>query len=734
MVVIVAGFYFYARYRVHKAIGELPQKLGVEIQQSTEGFSLSKSEGGRTLFTIKASKAVQYKQGGRASLKDVNIVVYGKDSKRFDQIYGAEFDYDPQAGTVAANGEVHIDLQGNAEGSVRPEQGPPQELKNPVHLKTSGLVFNQKTGIAHTDHELEFRVPQASGTAKGATYDSNANELTLEADVLLTTSGPRVTEIRAAKGVITKDPQPQIALNSVKIAQEQTSIDARAVSIFIRQDTNTIDHITATGDVTMRRSGPDALYVMAPRADIVTGEKNVVRSAVLTGGVQFKVSGDQNGEVTAGRLDLDFGGKSRLQSVRASENVVMRQLPSAESKQTVEIASAGMIAKARNGRAITSAETAGAGRVTFVQANSKPGEKTTITADSFRAQFSSLGKLDVIRGDGNAKIVASAPDQPDKVSTSKSLVAEFAPGGGISSIVQDGGFEYFEAAGKNTNERRATALRAKYTPDDETLTLSGNPRLVDGGMTITAQSIRVDRQRGDAFAQGAVKTTYSDLRPDPSGAMLARSEPVHVTAKNMNVQRLSGIARYTGGARLWQGANIVEAPTIEFNRTERTLTAQGTQGQAVSSVFVQVDRAGKATPGVVTAGKLTYTDRDRRARYSGGVTAKSSEMTITADHVDILLRASGEQKPGFTGPSQLQQIIAEQKVVIQDPSRRATGNRLVYTPTNGEFVLTGGPPTVTDVQYGTVRGDSLTFYSHDDRVVVESAGSSRTVTRTRIRQ
>src|SRR5437868_3494937 len=87
MLLIVAGFYGYARYRVRKAVRELPPKLGVEVQQSTEGFTYSQSVAGRTIFTIHAARAIRYKgETGRAELKDVNIVVYGRQSNRFDQI------------------------------------------------------------------------------------------------------------------------------------------------------------------------------------------------------------------------------------------------------------------------------------------------------------------------------------------------------------------------------------------------------------------------------------------------------------------------------------------------------------------------------------------------------------------------------------------------------------------------------------------------------------------------
>ena len=161
LVLVVFGFYCYARYRAHSLIRKLPQ-LQAEVKQSSEGFTFSKSENGRTLFTIHAAKSVEYKQGGRAELHDVNIIVYGKGADRFDQIYGSVFQYDPVSGDVVAQGDVQIDLENNTQGRLSPDQAPPQILKNLVHIKTRGLSFNQKTGYAVTHEAIEFRMPQAS--------------------------------------------------------------------------------------------------------------------------------------------------------------------------------------------------------------------------------------------------------------------------------------------------------------------------------------------------------------------------------------------------------------------------------------------------------------------------------------------------------------------------------------------------------------------------------------------
>jgi lipopolysaccharide export system protein LptA len=91
-----------------------------------------------------------------------------------------------------------------------------------------------------------------------------------------------------------------------------------------------------------------------------------------------------------------------------------------------------------------------------------------------------------------------------------------------------------------------------------------------------------------------------------------------------------------------------------------------------------------------------------------------------------------------TGPSQLNQIIATGNLTIeqQNPSRRAAGERLVYTASDGKFVLTGSTgkiPSIFDAERGEITGDSLTFFSRDGRVQVGSGENSRTVTRTRIK-
>ena len=77
-------------------------------------------------------------------------------------------------------------------------------------------------------------------------------------------------------------------------------------------------------------------------------------------------------------------------------------------------------------------------------------------------------------------------------------------------------------------------------------------------------------------------------------------------------------------------------------------------------------------------------------------------------------------------------MVAEGDVVIQQPTRRADGQKLVYTAADDKFVLTGGPPSIFDAEQGKITGVSLTFFRRDDRVLVEGEASTPVVTQTRV--
>ncbi len=734
LVALVLGSYLYKRQVERRVVAKVSQKLGVDVQQTTEGFTLSKSEGGRTLFTLRAGKAVQYKEGGRATLEDVSIVVYGRRADRYDQIYGSQFEYNQATGEVAARGEVHIDLEA-AGAEPHPDQAPPPELKNPIHLKTSGLVFNQKTGIAETRERIEFRIPQGWGTAQGARYDSKANLLTFGSEVRVKTTGHEGAEIRAARATISKEPR-QVALEDVRIEQLERTVEAGRAVVFLRED-NSVERIEVEGNVRASEGGEHSLLMQAPRGVFRMDEKDRLRSGELLGGVTLEASGGSSLSGSAGRVALEFGGESRLSKVRALGQVRVQQTPEAAEKgkrrsppgQPMELTAESVDLYIAEGRRVERALISGSPQIRLLPAGgASPATTTTVSAAQFQASFDSSNRPRVLHGAPEARIVSSTPGQPDKVSASRELDVLFDRSGSIAGVTQQGGLRYSDGS------RQAQGERGRYVPATDTIELTGAPQATDGSLSITASVLRLRQRSGEAEAEGAVKTTYRAAGRQAGGALLASDEPIHVTAASLRAHPPT--AHYGGGARLWQGSNIVQAPSLDFNRERRSLVAQGSAAQPVTTVFVQEDKQGKPTAVTVTGARLSYSDPERRARFEGGVTLKSADQTVTAESMEVYLLAAGEKSAAAAGASRVERVVATGPVVVEAPGRRATGTRLVYTAAEGKFEITGDaahPPTLSDAERGTAIGDSVTFYNHGDRVVVSSR-ASRTVTQTQVQK
>ncbi|MGB8581877.1 MAG: LPS export ABC transporter periplasmic protein LptC [Candidatus Sulfotelmatobacter sp.] len=778
---VVAGMYIYARLRQHSVLKGFPGRISYDIKQTASGFQFSKSQAGRTVFTIRAKEVKEFKVNGRAELHDVTIILYGSDTSRFDQIYGENFTFDPKSGNITAKGGVQIDLQANPAGVSAPDQATPKELKNPIHLTTSDLVFNRDSGDASTNSRVDFQTPQATGWAVGVQYSAKSKTLTLASQIHVTLTGQNAASIFAAHGTITRDPR-EVVLDHARMERESGTLQSDQATFFLGAE-NEVERIVATGNVNAESTLQEDNQMRA-RADdaelLLASKQNLLRTATLTGRVHVERIGSRPMQGDAGRVILDFLGQNQLQKVHATDGVRLAQHGAATNTsaanssppQNFDITAPIIDFFVIDGRRLDRAQTSGAARITITPAanqnSTSNAQSTVITAGRFDAEFTATpegqSRLTSFHGAPDAKIVNLMPGVPDRVSTSQTLDATFLPEGGIASIMQQGSVAYTD--NQPPEERtQAWADKALYTPVDQILVLAGKPRVADGGMITTANTIRINRGTDDAFADGSVKSTYSDLKEQPNGALLASSSPIHVTAAKMTAHNSPAVALYEGNARLWQDANIIEAPSIQFDRERRSLVAQGNTTQPVSTVLVEEkldhpndpgtgksesakpqhrgenksnkkteEKLDQGSPVTVTSAKLTYADADRQAHYTGGVTAKGTGFEATADEMDayLLPRSQASTNQSLSGPGRLDRMVAQGNVVIQQPGRRAEGQTLLYTASEDKFVLTGGPPSIFDAERGKITGVSLTFFRADDRVLVEGKASTPVVTQTRV--
>jgi lipopolysaccharide export system protein LptA len=315
-------------------------------------------------------------------------------------------------------------------------------------------------------------------------------------------------------------------------------------------------------------------------------------------------------------------------------------------------------------------------------------------------------------------------------------------------------------------EERATAERAVYDGDLERTTLTGSVQVNNGTNVLWADRVVSEQQTGDATADGLVKASYRQAG--------STDEPVHVLAARAELKHDSQVATFYGvagrPARLWQAGSQVEAPVLVFEQKQRRLLAHGEgQGAAmvVHTVLVSSGGAAKGDAGKTAAGKgraagggktdvvrvasreLVYSDEARRADFTGGVLVESSDGTMRAGQAAAYLQGAPVGKApgstaggkagagGFMGGS-VERVVATGHIDMEQPGRRATGEQLVYTASDGMFVLTGTAavlPKVVDQQQGTVTGTSLRFHAGDENVVVSNGGDAgqRVRTETRVK-
>jgi lipopolysaccharide export system protein LptA len=571
-------------------------------------------------------------------------------------------------------------------------------------------------------------------------------------------------------------------------------VQADEATLFLGPE-NEVERVLASGNVNGETMGQaaDPTHARADEAELLlTGKQNLLRTATLTGNVHVERFGSQPMQGDAGRAVLDFLHQNQLQKIHAADGVRLTQHKASEAPllsqdarnrapvdqatpastpQDFDLTAPIVDFFVAEGHRLDRAQTSGAAQITIspaqnstagnAAASSQPFQRTIITAGRFDAKFTATAdgksRLASIHGAPEAKIVNVAQGMPDRVSTSNTLDATFFPEGGIEAIVQQGSVIYSDGL-PLAKRTQAWADKARYTPADRILLLTGSPRVSDGGMVTTANALRINRANDDAFADGDVKSTYSDLKEQPNGALLASASPIHVTSATMTAHNSPAVALYQGHARLWQDANIIEAPSIQFDRNRRFVLAEGTKAQPVSTVLIQQravqqtaptstsmaekhetkskseEKASQNDPVAIRAERLTYSDPERRAHYEGGVIARGNTFTATADEMDVYLQARNQTHGNqpLAAPGKLDRMVAQGHVVIEQPSRRAQGQTLIYTAADDKFVLTGGPPSIFDAERGKITGVSLTFYRLDDRVLVEGEARTPVVTQTRV--
>ena len=172
----------------------------------------------------------------------------------------------------------------------------------------------------------------------------------------------------------------------------------------------------------------------------------------------------------------------------------------------------------------------------------------------------------------------------------------------------------------------------------------------------------------------------------------------------------------------------------------------GSPAQVVRTVLVNSAApkpgAKQQAPVRVLSREMTYTDATREVVFRGPVQLNDQDGVMRSNEATVYLApkdvAAAKASADVSLGGKVDHMVAVGAVELEQPGRRATGERLVYTASDRTFVLTGTkamPPKMVDEAQGSVTGASLRFRSGDDSVeVVGGDGVERVHTVAKMKQ
>jgi lipopolysaccharide export system protein LptA len=775
LVALLTAYIGYGRYRALQTYTRLLKRSGVSITHETDGFTYSQSVQGKTIFTIHAARAVQHGDG-QWTLHDVVMTFYGREPGVTDHVQASEVEYDEKQGIARAQGEVHMDLQAPQALSGTRTEPSKQEDAALIHVRTSGLVYLRKLGVAATDQPVEFRYGGVQCTARGAEFNTSQSTLRLLAEVHLTGEAHgQPLDVTATQADM--DRTANIAnLTLPVVTSLGRSARADAATLQLRKD-GTLERAQAGGNVVLRADTPHAgmREVTAARLDATLNEQTVPRTARLSGGVVLTDSNPLRPmHGSAAQVDASFNEQGVPASVTATggAKMAMTQAPApgargqalARELEAAKIValfvpaakgSAKTTAQLRQVTATGSARARGESLTTAAKGVAGGALKSTLVAgDELQLSFEAGARPQpqTLHGSGHTVLQQDAPFAEQQVSTGDTLEMAFAakPAGKTAATASAAQDEFAITSAQQSghvsiHDRAATkpgapstpgavssggAERAAYDGITQKLTLTGDAHLTGDNASLSAPTVVVDRVGNVAEAFGGVRATLESAPAPGAGPSAKPAAATHVLAASARFEHESKLAVFRGTdaqpARLWQDASQVQAAELSFDGLHHTFSARPAgAGALVHAVFAGAPATDAAKPEKKPDGPATK--REGKPAATNLVRVASPKM----DYNDVQREAvfsGGVQMNGTLGEvrSQRALVYLTPAPPVGDRKPTAAGASIQPSPMNGSLqrvVVLGGVQLEQPGRRGT--GEQLVYTAATDNFVLTGTPEHR---------
>jgi lipopolysaccharide export system protein LptA len=744
------GVTYYTRLKLQagSALAK-PKALAPGTLAASHAWTYRQTTNGKMAISVHAEDTQEIE--GKQQLTGVELDIFHKEGNEYDHVKCAKAEFDMNQGVLYSDGDVEITM------GVSVDKPPTGRL---IVIKSSGVRVESKTGKAHTDRLATFQFDRGEGKGVGADYDPNTRELVMHSQVDLTWRGtdPNTVPMKVAAGEVTyKEREAKVFLSPwSKLTRDTMLLNAGpAVVTLVNGSIKLVETQNAVG--ADQRPGRNLDY-SAKQLRLDFDDNNQIQK--ITGVDQARLVSKQETTITtmtADQVVMDFdtsGDGSVLQTAVASGSSMVETNPvpakDVELADTRILKSDTLRTKMRaGGQEIESVETDMPGSIEFIPNRPEQphrwmnGDRVSITYGP-KNQIQSFRSVNVTTRTEKPKLPDSKETPAPELTWSKDLLATFQPNSSqLGKLEQWGNFRY------EAGERHAKADRAALDQPNNLIDLIGGARISDATGSADAEKIQLNQMSGDFSAEGNVSSTrLPDKKKEDAGGMLSEDEPLHARAKKMSSLDNSQQIRYEGNAVLWQGANRLEADIVEIDREKSVLKAHGhVLSQLLDKADSPPSEADKATDKgsgkakaatskksttksatnqaarvftVVKAAELEYNDMTRVADYKDGVTLDRPDMKVKAHEVHAFLRDNSDD-------SSLDHAFADGQVEIVQTApgrvRNGTSEHAEYYVDEDKVILEGGSPLFVDSLRGHTRGEKLTWFSKDDRLLVNGVES-----------
>ncbi len=682
-------------------------------------------------------------------LKGLALKQFNKKDASYTYIKAAKAHFDQRSEIMTSEGPVSIVMNVPVDKDAEDKD----ELAKRVQVQTSGVTYDTKTFKVQTDQLANFIFPNGTGKSVGVEYDPHTKTLHLKSQVVLDRNGMHIE----AGDLVYNEAEQKIYLTPWSKLQRQTmNVEAKLSVVTLSDDkeqrgkVRQIDSEQAKG--TDNRKGRQVEYSANHMTARFDDEGNMTEVIGNHNARVVSVQERAKTVITGDKADLHFelqtkAGKDKpdsyLQSVVAEGHAIAESSP---VEQPGVVPTETRILRSdtidldmkTGGQEVQEIHTPSKAQLEFLP-NRPDQVHRVLDSSKMRIIYGDHSYVDTFMG-WNVTTHTDKPPAPGQkkppapsFTWSDEMTAKFLPNSSsIDHIEQRGNFRYQEG------DRKASSNRAVLEQKINRITLIDHAKVSDDTGSTQGDLIVMDQVTGDMDVTGKVLSVRApDKSQKPGTSMLDQTQPLQARADKMRSRENNYHMFYDGNVVMWQGANRITADKIEINRDDQTLIAAGhviselvdnkkapdAPPPAGNSPKVSTPPAVPANPvyTVVKAPNMVYHDDTRVALYSGGVILLRNAMTVKSDELRAFLTPKTDDN---NGDSSLDHAFADGAMTVTDllgPNHKRIGSadHGEYYTKDDKVILTGGAPQITDSIRGITKGKDITYFSGEDRLLVE---------------